>query len=186
MPQANPEQPGSGNLKAFNAVRIMGKDEEKAKLVAAKAGKQAVEFPPHLYVPEGAESLDLRRVMNIPNGTLDYAIFEFIVPPGAVTRFISYGVFNDGDVAANYRFLPQVNGNRIFRYHGDPMTNFKIDLGLAPDLSNNSLIPCQLTLQPYDVLRWLVTNTSGVDTSMGVRMVGYFDTQQKRVTPKFG
>lgn len=66
------------------------------------------------------------------------------------------------------------------------MLNFKIYLGLGPDMSEGTMIGCELMLQPGQVLQWLITNTSGVDTSMGIRMKGYFDTSQKRVTGNFG
>ena len=48
------------------------------------------------------------------------------------------------------------------------------------------MITCKLTLQPGQTIKWLITNTSGVDTSMGVRMVGYFDTTSQRVQGRFG
>lgn len=185
MPTANPEQPVGGNDDVFGAMSTNDKSTS-AKAQAAALKKTPVEFPPHLFIPEGAQSLDFRRVINLPSPNTNYELFSFTAPPGAVTRFISYGIFNDGNAAADYNFLPLVDGSRIFPYHGDPSDNFKIYLGLGPDLSNTSLIPCQLYLQPGQRLQWLVTNTSGVDTSMGVRMVGYFDTAQQRVTGRFG
>lgn len=184
-PTANPEQPTGGNDDVFNSMVTTDKGTA-AKAAAAETKSTNVNFPKHLFIPEGAQSLDFRRVVNLPSPTTDYELFRFVAPPGAVTRFISYGVFNDGDNSANYNFKPLVDGSRIFPYHGDPSDNFKIYLGLGPDLSNTSLIPCQLYLQPGQILQWLVTNTSGVDTSMGVRMVGYFDTSQRRVTGRFG
>jgi hypothetical protein len=39
---------------------------------------------------------------------------------------------------------------------------------------------------PEQEIVWYVTNISGVPTDMGIRMVGYFDTTQKIVTPRFG
>lgn len=187
LPTANPEQEGTDeNLKVFGAKAAITPKEVKKKEMHAIAPKTPITLPRHLFIPEGAESIDIRRVLNLPSPTTDQLILRFVAPPGAYTKFISYGVYNDGDDAANYQFKPMVDGNRIFRYHGDPLNNYKIDLGLAPDLSNNSLIPCQLTLEPGQILEFFVTNTSGVDTSMGVRMVGYFDTQSTRVTERFG
>lgn len=185
FPTVNPAQPIGGNTDVFRAAATSEKPTAET-LRAANAPATNVNFPRHLYIPEGAQSLDFRRVVNLPSPNTDYELFRFVAPPGAVTRFISYGVFNDGNAAADYNFKPLVDGSRIFPYHGDPSDNFKIYLGLGPDLSNTSLIPCQLYLQPGQVLQWLVTNTSGVDTSMGVRMVGYFDTSQQRVTGRFG
>jgi hypothetical protein len=184
-PSANPEQSVGANDDVFTAMATTEKGTA-AKAAESSARRTPVEFPPHLYIPDGAQSLDFRRVANIPTATVNYELFRFVAPPGAVTRFISYGVFNDGNAASDYNFLPLVDGSRIFPYHGDPADSFKIYLGLGPDLSNTSLIPCQLYLQPGQTLQWLVTNTSGVDTSMGVRMTGYFDTAQRRVTGRFG
>ena len=187
LPTANPDQEGTGeNKKVFEAEPSQAPKVTITKEEVALAPKTPIELPRHLFIPDGAESIDIRRVMNVPSPTTDYLLYRFVAPPGSYTKFISYGVYNDGDAAVNYQFKPEVNGNRIFRYHGDPQANYKIDLGLAPDLSNNSLIGCQLTLNPGDILEWLITNTSGVDTSMGVRMVGYFDTQAIRSAERFG
>lgn len=176
------------NLDFMNAVQTMSAEEQTAKAAQALQRPTLVDFPRHLFIPAGSESLDLRTVWNIPSPTIDFEMLKFVAPVGAVTRFLAYAVFNDGDAEVNYDFKPKVNGNRILRYHGHPLPNgeYKISLGLGPDLSNTSLIHCELALNPGDILTWLVTNTSGVDTSMGVRMVGYFDTQAIRVTPKFG
>jgi len=188
MPSASLDQTSGDNVRLFNAAHGMAPAEQVKKAESQARFPSRVEFPPHLFIPEGAESLDIRKVMNVPTGTVDYSLIRFTAPPGAVTRFIAYGIYNDGDAAANYEFKPLINGNRVFRYHGEPIsdTYYKIALGLGPDLSNASLINCQITMEPGMFFDWLITNTSGVDTSMGVRMAGYFDTQQKRVTPKFG
>jgi hypothetical protein len=176
------------DLSFLNAAQGMSSQEQVAKAEGALALPTRVDLPRHLYIPQGAESIDLRTVYNVPSPTIDFKILEFIAPQGAVTRFINYAIFNDGDAEINYNFKPFVNGNRVLRYHGHPLADgsYKLALGLAPDLSQNSLVGCQLTLNPGDVLQWLITNASGVDTAMGVRMVGYFDTQSIRVTPKFG
>ncbi len=139
-----------------------------------------VSFPKHLFIPEGAESLDLRRVVSIPGGMVDYLLMEFTAPIGALTRFIGYGVYNDGYDANDFTFLPTVDNSRIFRYHGDPMHDYRIALGLAPDLGNEAIIPCQVTLQPNQTLRWYISNRGAVAANMGVRMIGYFDTSSTR------
>lgn len=185
LPTTNPQNGHGGNQDVFNSARVI----EAKKAAQATHPKEAVEvnFPNHLYIPKGAQSLDLRKVMNIPAGTRDYELFKYKAPPGAVTRFISYGVYNDGDNGNDYNFKPQLDGNRIFPYHGDPTTfDFKIYLGLGPDLSQVAMIPCQLYVQPGQTVRWLLTNTSTVDTSMGVRMCGYFDSSQLLETGRYG
>jgi hypothetical protein len=183
---ANPTPDGDGgNLDFLNARQVADKSEIK-KREAASNHPTDVNFPPHLYIPQGAQSLDLRRVVSISSPSSNVLLFSFTCPPGAITRFIKYGIFNDGQNGANYDFLPLVDKGRIFPYHGDPTQNYKIYLGVGPDLSESSMIPCQLSLQPGQTLEWYISNSSGVNTSMGVRMVGYFDTTQKRVQGRFG
>jgi len=184
MPMRGSDEGVREGLKPLTALQTTDKAAQyKAQQIAAP---KSVSLPPHLFIPAGAQSVDLRKVMNVPTASINYELFRFVAPPGAVTRFISYGIFNDGDNGANFNFLPLVDGARIFPYHGDPTDNYRIYLGLGPDLSNTALIDCQLELQPGQTLQWLVTNTAGVDTSMGVRMRGYFDTALQRTTPRFG
>lgn len=183
LPTANGSR-GGGNQDVFDSGKVTNKNAQQQ--FANRAKPTEVAFPPHLYTPAGAQSLDLRRVVNLPTGNTDYLLYEFIAPPGCTTHFTAYGIFNDGDDGANFNFRPLVDGSRVFQYHGDPTQNFKIYLGLGPDLSNVSLIPCQLSLNPGQKLQWLITNVSGVDTSMGVRMTGYLDTSLRRETARFG
>jgi hypothetical protein len=135
-----------------------------------------VSFPPHLFIPQGAASIDIRRCCTVTPGTTRETIMEFTAPPGGVTQFISYAIFNDGLLENNYEFRCLVNGTNVLAYHGDPSNNYRISLGLGPDLSNVNLIPMQLAVQPGQTVIWTVTNSSEVDTVMGVRMVGYINT----------
>jgi hypothetical protein len=135
-----------------------------------------VSFPPHLFIPQGAASIDIRRCCTVTPGTTRETIMEFTAPPGGVTQFISYAIFNDGLLENNYEFRCLVNGTNVLAYHGDPSNNYRISLGLGPDLSNVNLIPMQLAVQPGQTVVWTVTNSSAVDTVMGVRMVGYINT----------
>ncbi|MEO5348879.1 MAG: hypothetical protein H7836_04460 [Magnetococcus sp. YQC-3] len=183
MPTANSDQPSSDNTKVFEAMQTTDKPQQSGP--AARVPPTKVSFPPHLYIPEGAESIDLRKVVSVPIATVDAELFSFTAPPGAVVRFIKYGVFNDGLLASDYQFKPLLAGSRVFRYHGDPTDNYRIALGLGPDLSESSMIPCQIVLQPNQTFQWLVTNNSAVATAMGVRMVGYLDTSLMNVTPRF-
>lgn len=184
MGTANPSQTSGGNRDPFNVAATT--DDPKAWRAPEVTHPTPIAFPPHLYIPEGAQGIDIRKVVSVAPATVDATLFEFIAPAGALTHFISYCIFNDGDDAANFEFFPTVDGHRVFPYHGDPALKYKIYLGLAPDFSNGSAIPCQLTLQPNQKLRWGITNTSAVATSMGVRMVGYFDTSGLRTTKRFG
>ena len=146
-----------------------------------------VQLPPHLFVPADAQVIDMRRAADIAAGTTDpFLLMSFTCPKGAVAHFTQYAVFSDGALAANQEFIPRSAGARAFPYQGDPNDNFRINLGLAPDLSNNSLIQCQLTINPGEKVEWFVKNTNAVDIAMGVRMVGYIDRDQKRINARSG
>lgn len=145
-----------------------------------------IELPPHLFIPEGAQSIDARRLSTVTAGTNKALFMRITCPAGYLCRIISYAIYNDGLLEQDYEFLPMVSGIRVFPFHGNPVNNYKIALGLAPDLSNSSLIPCQLTLQPLQSLEWYVTNTSAVDTEMGLRVVGYLENSIGVTTPRFG
>ena len=145
----------------------------------------AIQFPRHLFVPEGAESVDIRAAFSVTAGTsLD--ILKFVAPPGARTYFLGYAIFNDALLFANVNFIPTVNGSRILKYHGDPQNNFKIALASTIDLGNNALSPIQLALNPGEILNWRVINNEAVDVVMGVRMVGYVDSSNTRTNLRFG
>lgn len=146
-----------------------------------------VELPKHLFIPAGAQSVDIRVAADVAANTLTPALLmSFQAPKGARVHFINYGIFSDGILAANQEFIPRVDGNRVFPFQGDPNDNFRINLGLAPDLSNTSLIQAQLTLDSEQTVEWLVINRNAVDIAMGVRMVGYVDRSQRRTTARFG
>lgn len=144
-----------------------------------------VQLPRHLFVPEGAESVDIRAAFSVTAGTsLD--ILRFVAPPGARTYFLGYAIFNDALLFANVNFIPTVNGSRILKYHGDPQNNFKIALASTVDLGNNALSPIQLALNPGEILNWRVINNEAVDVVMAVRMVGYVDSSNTRTNLRFG
>jgi hypothetical protein len=171
-------------LEPLNTVQSAAKlDQARAKLLQTP---QAVSLPPHLFIPAGSQSIDIRKVVNLAAGSVDYELFRFTAPEGAVTKFISYGIFNDGLLGVDFNFKPLVDGSRVFPYHGDPSDNYRIYLGLGPDLSEVSMIKCQLGLLPGQTIVWYLSNTSAVDVAMGVRMAGYFDTSEQITTPRFG
>jgi hypothetical protein len=145
-----------------------------------------IELPRHLYVPEDGVSIDLRKVCKVEAATALTLFMSYQVPRGAQAIFIGYGLFNDGLFSTDTEFLPRVDGGRIFPYHGDPSNNYKMSLGLGPDLSNSNLINCYLTLNEGQVLTWYVANAATVDTVMGIRMVGYFSSASRREAPRFG
>lgn len=139
-----------------------------------------VALPDHLFVPPGCEVIDARVAAEVTAGTTNELFFSFTCPDAVRAHFIAYSVFSDGTDAANQLFVPRKDGKRVFPYHGDPNDGFKINLGLGPDLSNANLIQCQLSLNPGEKIEWFVTQTSGVDVAMGVRMFGYIDAAKIR------
>lgn len=143
-----------------------------------------VELPRHLYIPSNCRSIDIRKACNVVAGTTLEKLLSFTCPRGAQAVFIGYSLFNDGLYSSNTQFLPLVNGSRILPYHGDPEDNYKMSLGLSPDLSN--LIQCYVVLNENDVLEWKVSNTSTVNAAMGVRMTGYFSSSQNRASTVIG
>jgi hypothetical protein len=144
-----------------------------------------ISLPPHLYIPEDAQSVDLRRLASVTPGTTTDLI-RFTCPPGVMTNFIAYSIFCDALLFALVNFVPKVNGQRVFPFHGDPQANFKIGLGTGTDLSNANTIQCQLYLQPNDVLVWTFTNNDTVDVVAGIRMIGYVDKSTVRKTGRYG
>jgi hypothetical protein len=89
-------------------------------------------------------------------------------------------------LAKQVDFLPQVQGSRVLQFHGDPNNNFKINLSVSVDLSDNALIPCEIVMAPGQTMTWKFSNTSGATAPMGVRMVGYVDSHTQRSSAHFG
>jgi len=175
-------QGGEGFAKATTA----SAPEEQAKREAESvASSVPTEFPRHLYTPEGAQSIDIRHVCVVLAGATE-ELLRFKAPLGSVTRFTHYGIFNDGALEDDFEFLPLVDGRRAFPYHGDPGENFRISLGLGPDLTNNSMIEAILALSPTQEIVWTARNSSTVDVTMGVRMKGYLDFSQRMVQTRYG
>jgi len=172
-------------LDAFTATASSGKEEQQKRNEESAKMPVSVAFPPHLYVPYGAESVDMRRLANVTPGT-NVELIRFTAPQGRKVKFIGYGVFCDALMFALVNFVPTVNGRRVFPYHGDPQRNFKIALGISSDLGNNALISCQLDLEPGQTLIWTFYNNDVVDVAAGVRMSGYVDSSIVRATGRFG
>lgn len=175
-----------GPLAAFKtATQPVAKDMAAVQRAPTDEKPTKVELPYHLYIPNDAQGIDIRRLCVIKAGTQE-DLLHFQAPASGIVRFINYGVFSDGEFSTDQEFVPKVNGVRVLPFHGDPDNNYKINLGLAPDLSNNSLIQCQLALKPNDILYWTLINNSTFDVPMGVRMVGYLDNTMLRSNERFG
>ena len=173
------------NIDTFNASVVAGKEDIKRRQEISNIMPQAVSLPPHLFIPSDAQSVDIRNLANVPPGQT-VTLLEFRGVPGSFVKFIGYGVFFDALLFNLINLVPTVNGVRVFPYHGNPQQGYKIGLGTGADLSNTNLIPCQLDIQPNDVLRWTFTNNDTVDVAAGVRMSGYVDQSTRRKTGRFG
>ena len=148
-------------------------------------GDDVRNLPRHLFRPFNAQSVDIRNLQQIPPNDTS-RVLEFVCPNAGSVIFIGYGVFSDAFLENDIEFVPKVNGKRIFTYHGNPGQNYRISLGLAPDLSNSALIECYLQLRPGDVLTWDIVSTTNVALSAGVRMKGYLDSANLQIEQQFG
>lgn len=144
-----------------------------------------VVFPRYLAAPEGAETVDIRRIAVLNPGE-SFQLFTFQCLPGSTAIFYNYALFTDALDNASILWLPTVDGRRILAYHGDPADNYKINLSVGIDMSQAALIPCQVIMQPGQILSWTVTNSGAAQVSMGVRMVGYLDVGQRLTSSKVG
>lgn len=135
---------------------------------------------PFINIPSNGQSLDIRRVVEITSGSIGELLLNFTPPKGMEAIITAYGIYSDAQFASQTEFIPTVNGSRVFPYHGTP-TNvndssvlpYKISLGLSADLSNESMIECNLRLQETQKFQWHITNTSTVTQILGVRFKGY-------------
>jgi hypothetical protein len=177
--KSNLQQPFS----VFNASPVAGAEDQQKRQEDSNVKPIAVSFPPHLYIPEDAQSIDISELDNVPPGDT-VTLLSMTGLKGGFVYFTGYAVFNDALMLSLIELVPKVNGSRVLSLHGNPQLKFKMGLGLGPDLS--TLIPCQLMLQPNDVLTWEFTNNDVVDVAAGVRMSGYFSQSTIRKSGRFG
>jgi hypothetical protein len=139
-------------------------------------------FPPHLYVPSDADSLDARAAALVSSGGGEELLLTYIVPQGKQTVIFGYSLYNDGLLESSTKFLPRIDGYRTLKNHGrpvyvgntsQPQANFIMSLGLGPNLSNVNLIQCNIVLKELQQFTWHFQNDSGVGVNAGVRIVGY-------------
>lgn len=169
----------------FEASRVSGEAAAQKRQADSNRSPIAVSLPPHLFIPDDAQSIDIRNLANVSPGTT-VTLMTFHGRKGGLVKFISYGVFFDALMFDLINLVPKVNGVRVFPFHGNPDRNFKIGLGTGADLSNTNMISCQLDLQPQDLLTWEFTNNDVVDVAAGVRMSGYFSQGIIRNVGRFG
>lgn len=168
-------------LKFFKSI-LNSKDNVTSPL-ALKV--DATEFPPHLFIPSKSESVDIRNLASLISGE-NFELLRYVCPRGVTTVFISYALFNDALLFSDVEFIPRVNGARILPFHGNPAENYKLALGVAPDISNASSIPCLVTLNPGDVLTVNAINNALVSSVMGFRFSGYQISNLDRKNARVG
>lgn len=186
-PYINYNDPFKTNIQrpeeVFQASAIASAEDIKYRQEISNNQPMGVALPPHLFIPADAQSVDIRNLVNVPPlTTVD--ILDFSGRTGGFVKFIGYAIFNDALLLSSIELVPLVNNARVLPFHGNPNQNFKIGLGLSPDLS--VLIPCQLDLQPQDRLIWRFTNNGAVDVAVGVRMNGYYSQSTERKIGRFG
>lgn len=184
LPAAQNGNPG-GNLTPAAFADPGGTKSTTKDSLVKNIGVQ-VDFPNHLFIPAGAQSIDITRACLVLTGTTRESLMQFTAPDGGITAFISYGVFTDAEFASTIEFIPAIDNARVFPFHGDPNNNFRINIGTGPDLSNNSLKQAHIVMQPGQVFNWYVTNSDILARVMGVRMVGYFMSSQQIEATRFG
>ncbi len=81
----------------------------------------------------------------------------------------------------------KLNGKRILRFHGRQVVlngnvvDYKLNLGVSPDLSASALIPCYIRVKPSDRLTVEASNLSDeVARPMGFRLHGYLNSLDAR------
>lgn len=148
---------------------------------------------PFINIPQSGQSLDLRRVVEASPMTVNALLLNFQPPPGMEAIITAYGVYSDAQFAAQTEFVPLLNGRRVFPYHGTPtdinnpqLLPYRISLGLGPDLSNESMIECNLRIQDNQTFEWYISNTSTVAQVLGVRFKGYLRSIGKAQNYKIG
>lgn len=155
-----------------------------------------VASPLHLQAPEGARTIDLRRVISVGAGLIDQPLMSFQALQGASVVLYFYSLIWFGApgtiTPTGLEWLPTVDGQRVLQYHGSPGTSESpnptthLDQATAFDFTTSGLVRCQILMQPGQTLRWGVTNGTGVAQNMGVRMTGYVDYTQQLQAKKFG
>lgn len=175
---------GDNRRNPFDAV-LAATPEEAAADKGRYSNPTPILLPRYTTAPEGAETVDIRRIAVLDPGE-SFTLYEFTCQPGTTTVFFGYALYTDALDNADILWLPTLDSRRILAYHGDPADNYKINLALGIDLSQANLIPCQVFMQPGQILRWQVTNNGSAQASMGVRMSGYLDVGQQLTSSKIG
>jgi len=153
---------------------------ERLVIGSEKAIKSdVVQLPDHFYPPKDSISVDIRSLAAIPPGS-SFELLRYVADAGASTFFYGYALFNDALAFNDVEFIVKLDNQRILQKHGtplytvgNPIARYKLALGVGPDIANSSIIPCQVGMNPGQVVTWVAVNNAAVDVVMGVRMTGY-------------
>lgn len=172
----------------INNVDTSMRDQEKRDEVT---GEQpiATAFPPHLFIPEDSQSLDMRSGFVSVPPLLTTDVLTFVAPKGMSSKFLKYAFISED--STDLLMIPTVNRQRVLPYHGTPTSSplksfemrFGAGLGSVDDIA---LIECQLDINPGEVFRWTVQNSGVVARGVSVRLVGYISQSIIRKTRRFG
>jgi hypothetical protein len=144
-----------------------------------------VSLPEHHFSPDGADTFDI-RVIGIIDPNAEETLMSYTAKESQTIRFIRYGIYTNILLATNVEFYPTKDGSRILRYHGDPNDDFRLNCSIGTDLTENAMIPCDVTLQAGQKLEWKVKNNGLTKADIGVRMRGYLVNENKNGTRGFG
>ena len=153
--------------------------------------KIPVVFPEHLFIPESNEGIDIVENCELEratgNASEDLTRLITLRPNQAEEFFIThYALYTDLEDAEDIEFFFKVNGKRVLRFHGRPddafnPTRYILNVGLGPDLSNDTLKNCQIHLTPNDTFTIEVeTRNSRITAPVGVRLVGYILNENQK------
>lgn len=145
-----------------------------------------IKLPINHFTPEDGTTFDFRKLAIVSTGTINGELFSFEVPKGYNMLWTHYALFNDALLATDTEFIPTINRNKVLKFHGDPSDNFRLHLGANAFMDDDSLYEANIAMRPSHIIRWGVTNTSGVDVVMGVRMKGVIDNSGKTLGKRFG
>jgi hypothetical protein len=144
-------------------------------------------LPRQMAAPEGARTIDLVKVITVPDATtLD--IYQFQCRPGSTTIIFGYSLWSSAVFGSDLIWTPTIDGRRVLQNHGAPSANgvniIQTPVGNADQME--SIISCQILMEPGQIFKWTATNNSGAPVKMAARTVGYFDMSQRLTSSKFG
>jgi hypothetical protein len=183
--------PQKGNREFAKAEPVQSREELRRAKAQDVYQPVPVALPDHLYIPQGEQSIDLSRIVTVPNGGSETLLMSYTNKIGAIAVFTRYSLLINASPATPvtffFSFVPRLNGHRIFPEHGDPNLNFAIRPFPNSDLGENFLRHGYIEVQPLQTIEWYGVNTSAVNpVSMGVRMIGYRRTRTSQEPTRFG